>query len=142
MLESIISLIFGGVLGKIRNFVTPKSTPDFSTLLNQSTEPNQMPQEADAPSAKPDVWQSSSPWANVANFIVMTTRSIIAYIFVLLMIFIVGYVIFAKDGVSEQEIAIFNIVLTNLIPSIIGYWFIKIDGLSVTINSIKKYFKK
>ena len=151
MFETIMAIFAGGFLRKICKMFDKKS--DIEEVINkgENTPTNQDNNPAEyqsntTDSKTPEIWQSNSWWANLGNFIVITTRSFITYLFFWFMVFIVGYVILKKDSITEQELSIFNIILTYIIPSIIGYWFISIPfmggGINGIITKITKYIKK
>jgi hypothetical protein len=139
--------VIGGITGKIHKSLNNKKQleNELESEKNNIQISKTVNEDEQEPSKAPELWESHSRIAELANFIVLTTRSIITYLFFWLLVFVIGFVVMRGDALTEYQVSIFNVILGNVLPSIIGYWFIRIPfgGMSNNIfNTIKQYIKK
>ena len=69
------------------------------------------------------IWQSDSKFAEVANFIIVTTRPIVTYI-LLILVFIVALKIIKNIEVTENHLMIFDLILAEF-SAVMSYWFVR-----------------
>lgn len=132
MLEAIISLIGGGIFGKLQQLLRNKTYIE--------TPPQNISNDQETPQEMPELMESNSTIGRLGNFIVITTKSFITmWIFVLLF-----YLIYLdlNHKLDETLAYLFNTIITYILPSVIGYWFIRIDGISTIKNTLIKYIKR
>lgn len=123
MMETVLFAFGGALLRKIYKFFKQKQefTRDFDyekeTLQQINSDIEIKPEN--------HIWQSNTTLANIANFITYTTRTIISYC-LLFLIFVAVYMIFKGGQLTEMQHQLFNILLTTVLPSLLGYWFIAV----------------
>jgi hypothetical protein len=69
------------------------------------------------------LWNSQSLWANIANFIIITTRPIVTYI-LLILVFVVTMKIMKGVEVSENHLIVFDLILAEF-AAVMSYWFVR-----------------
>ena len=141
MMESIIFAFGGAFVRKIYKFFKEKQNIASGFDTEKESLQEQLPNLQVQP--ENPLWQSNSRLANLANFITMTTRTIITYcLFVL--IFASAYTVFKGGNLTELQQQLFNILMTTVLPSLLGYWFIAVPwermggGLKSVVGKIIK----
>lgn len=78
---------------------------------------------AEAVTKTSSLWNSQSRWANIANFIVCTTRPVITYLLCGL-VCVLAYNIIQYESISAEKVAIFDLVLETF-SATMSYWFVR-----------------
>ena len=78
---------------------------------------------AEAVTQTSSLWNSQSRWANIANFIVCTTRPVVTYLLCGL-VCVLAYNIIQYESISEKQVAIFDLVLETF-SAAMSYWFVR-----------------
>lgn len=78
---------------------------------------------ANAVTQQTGIWQSDSKFAEVANFIIVTTRPIVTYI-LLILVFIVALKIIKNIEVPQNHLMIFDLILAEF-SAVMSYWFVR-----------------
>jgi hypothetical protein len=69
------------------------------------------------------IWNNYSKFAELANFIIVTTRPIVTYI-LLILVFIVSLKIIKNIEVSQNHLMIFDLILAEF-SAVMSYWFVR-----------------
>lgn len=78
---------------------------------------------AEAVAQTSSLWQDSSIFGHIANFIVVTTRPIVTYI-LLFFVVALGLQVISFEKVDENTLIIFDLVLSEF-SAISSYWFVR-----------------
>lgn len=141
MIESIIFAFGGAFIRKIYKFFKEKQNIANAFDMERESLQEQFPNFETQP--ENPLWQSNTKLANIANFITMTTRTIITYC-LLVLIFVSVYTVFKGGELTELQQQLFNILMTTVLPSLLGYYFIAVPwermggGLKSVVGKIIK----
>jgi len=69
------------------------------------------------------LWNSNSLLANIANFIITTTRPVITYL-LLLLVFIISIKIMENTEITENHLQMFDLILAEF-SAVMSYWFVR-----------------
>ena len=78
---------------------------------------------ADATIKTSALWQNNSILADIANFIIITTRPIVTYI-LLILVCVISMKIMKYGEVLENHLVIFDLILAEF-SAVMSYWFVR-----------------